>query len=272
MVQPLLADVFVELADTLVDEFDLIEFLHTLTERCVHLLGVDAAGLLLTDGQGTLQVVAASSERTRLLELFQLQTDQGPCLDCFRTAAPVSVPDLPAAGQWPRFTAAATEVGFTAVHALPMRLRSDVIGALNLFTTAPGPLDKEKLRIGQALADVATIGLLQQRAIHHRDVLTEQLQTALNTRVLIEQAKGLIAERLHVSLPDAFDILRSSARNRNRRLSDVAQAVVDGTEQPPDPRAATESAPGRPGRAGHRRALRPVPSTAPTDPRRAASP
>jgi transcriptional regulator with GAF, ATPase, and Fis domain len=235
MAQPLLTDVFVEMADTLVDDFDLLDFLHTLTERCVQLLDVDAAGLLLTDGRGTLQVVAASSERTRLLELFQLQTDQGPCLDCFRASMPVSVADLPAAGRWPRFTAAAAEVGFAAVHALPMRLRTEVIGALNLFTTETGALDGGKLRVGQALADIATVGLLQQRAVHRGDVLTEQLQTALNSRVLIEQAKGLLAERLHVSVSDAFAILRGSARSRNRRLSDLAQALVDGTEQLPPP-------------------------------------
>ncbi|MFF4879446.1 GAF and ANTAR domain-containing protein [Micromonospora sp. NPDC000668] len=227
-----LSDVFVEMADTLVDDFDVLEFLHVLTERCVELLGISAAGLLLTDQQGTLQVVAASSERTRLLELFQLQTDQGPCVDCFRTGQSVSVADLPAAGRWPRFAAAAAEVGFAAVHALPMRLRSEVIGALNLFDTQPGALDEGKLRIGQALADVATIGLLQQRAIHRRDILTEQLQTALNSRVLIEQAKGVLAERLHVDVGEAFALLRNSARSHNRRLSDLAQAIVDGSEQP----------------------------------------
>jgi transcriptional regulator with GAF, ATPase, and Fis domain len=230
-----LADVFVEMADTLVADFDVIDFLHVLTERCVQLLGVSAAGILLTDGQGALQVVAASSERTRLLELFQLQTDQGPCLDCFRTGHPVSVADLPAAGRWPRFSTAAAEVGFGAVHALPMRLRSDVIGALNLFDVQAGALEDGKLRIGQALADVATIGLLQQRAIHHRDVLTEQLQTALNTRILIEQAKGVVAERLHVNVADAFTVLRSAARRGNRRLSDLAQAIVDGSESMPVP-------------------------------------
>src|SRR5678815_3718767 len=198
MAEVQLADVVVELADTLVDDFDVIDFLHVLTERCVQVLGISAAGLLLTDQRGTLQVVAASSERTRLLELFQLQADQGPCLDCFHTGQPVSVPDLPSAGRWPRFTAAAAEVGFAAVHAMPMRLRSDVIGALNLFDTTPGALDEAKLRIGQALADVATIGLLQNRAIRARDAVTEQLQTALNSRILIEQAKGVLAERLHV--------------------------------------------------------------------------
>ncbi len=226
-----LADVFVEMADTLVDDFDVIDFLHVMTERCVQLLGVSAAGLLLTDGQDTLQVVAASSERTRLLELFQLQTNQGPCVDCFRTGQPVSVADLPFAGRWPQFTAAAAEVGFASVHAIPMRLRAEVIGALNLFGTKPGALDADKLRIGQALADVATIGLLQQRAIRRRDAITEQLQTALNSRVLIEQAKGVLAERLHMDVADAFTLLRTAARSHNRRLSELAQAIVDGTEQ-----------------------------------------
>jgi GAF domain-containing protein len=233
-----LADVFVELADTLVDDFDVIDFLHVLTERCVQLVGVSAAGLLLTGQQGMLQVVAASSERTRLLELFQLQADQGPCVDCFRTGRPVSVADLPSAGRWPRFTAAAAEVGFAAVHAVPMRLRTEVIGALNFFDTEPGPLDAGRLRLGQALADVATIGLLQQRAIHQRDVLTEQLQTALNSRVLIEQAKGVLAERMHLDVADAFAMLRSNARSHNRRLSELARAIVEGVEQLP-PASAT---------------------------------
>src|SRR4029450_13153828 len=137
-----LADVFVEMAATLVDDFDVIDFLHVLTERCVQVLGVSAAGLLLTDQRGTLQVVAASSERTRLLELFQLQTDQGPCVDCFRAGQPVSVANLSAGGRWPRFTAAAAEVGFASVHALPMRLRSEVIGALNFFDTSPGEIGR----------------------------------------------------------------------------------------------------------------------------------
>jgi transcriptional regulator with GAF, ATPase, and Fis domain len=231
MAVPVLADVLVEMADTLVDDFDVIDFLQVLTDRCVELLDVSAAGILLTDERDRLQLVAASSERSRLLELFQLQVDQGPCVDCFNSGRPVSVPDIGAAGRWPRFTAAAAEVGFVSVHALPMRLRADVIGALNLFGVESGALDGDKLRAGQALADVATIGLLQQRAIRHRDVLTDQLQTALNSRVLIEQAKGVLAERLQVGLDRAFVVLRGAARSRNRNLSELAQAVVDGTEQ-----------------------------------------
>ncbi|GAA0711524.1 GAF and ANTAR domain-containing protein [Dactylosporangium roseum] len=231
MAVTVLADVLVEMADTLVDDFDVIDFLQVLTERCVQLLDVSAAGILLTDQQATLQLVAASSERTRLLELFQLQTDQGPCVDCFNSGQPVSVPDIRSAGRWPRFTAAAAEVGFVSVHAMPMRLRADVIGALNLFGVEPGTLDAGKLRAGKALADVATIGLLQQRAIRYRDTLTDQLQTALNSRVLIEQAKGVLAERLHVGLDQAFALLRGAARNRNRNLSELALAIVDGTDQ-----------------------------------------
>jgi GAF domain-containing protein len=231
MAEVQLADVVVEIADTLVDDFDVIDFLHVLTERCVSLLGVSAAGVLLTDGQDTLQMVAASSERTRLLELFQLQADEGPCVDCFRAGAPVSVADLSTAGRWPRFTEAAAAAGFAAVHAVPMRLRTEVIGALNFFDTTPGILDASKSSIGRALADVATIGLLQERAIRRRDVLTTQLQTALNSRIMIEQAKGVLAERLQVPMHEAFTLLRSTSRNTNRRLSDLAQAIVDGTEQ-----------------------------------------
>ncbi|MFC4492937.1 GAF and ANTAR domain-containing protein [Streptomyces ovatisporus] len=230
MAQVQLTEVFVEMADTLVDDFDVLDFLHNLTERCVELLGVTAAGIMLTDERDNLQVIAASTEKTRLLELFQLQTDQGPCVDCFRSGEPVSVADLRTVGQWPHFTAAAAEVGFASVHALPMRLRTEVIGALNLFHTRAGALEGEKQRVGQALADVATIGLLQQRAIQHRDGLTEQLQTALNSRVLIEQAKGTLSERLGLEVDEAFVMLRNGARSRNQRLSVFAKAVLEGSQ------------------------------------------
>jgi transcriptional regulator with GAF, ATPase, and Fis domain len=227
-----LADAFIEMADTLVDDFDVIDFLHLLTDRCVGLLDVSAAGLLLTDQQDALRVVAASSEQTRLLELFQLQTDEGPCLDCFRTGHPIAVPDLAVDDhRWPRFTAEARQTGFASVHALPMRLRSDVIGALNLFHTQPGALVPETIRLGQALADIATIGLLQERAIRRRETLAEQLQTALSSRVLIEQAKGIIAERHRIDMDQAFSLLRQAARSRSHRLSDLANAIVVGSEE-----------------------------------------
>jgi transcriptional regulator with GAF, ATPase, and Fis domain len=215
----------------MVADFDVIDFLHVLTDRSVQLLDVSAAGLLLADPRGELRVVAASSEAARLLELFQLQNDQGPCLDCFRAGQPIAAADLAVdAERWPRFAAAAREAGFAAVQALPMRLRDQVIGALNLFRAEPGALDPAAVRIGQALADVATISLLHERSMRHSDTLNEQLQTALNSRVIIEQAKGKLAERLGLDMAQAFSLLRDYARDRNRRLVDVAQAFVDGAE------------------------------------------
>jgi transcriptional regulator with GAF, ATPase, and Fis domain len=236
----LLAATFVELTDTMVAEFDVIDFLHVLTDRSVQLLDVAAAGLLLADPRGELRVVAASSEAARVLELFQLQNDQGPCLDCFRTGQPVSAPDLAAAAErWPRFAAAAQQAGFAAVQALPMRLRDQVIGALNLFRATQGPFDPRGIRIGQALADVATISLLHERSMRHSDTVNEQLQTALNSRVVIEQAKGKLAERLGLDMSQAFTLLRNDARARNLRLSDLAQAFVDGSEPLTGPTGST---------------------------------
>jgi transcriptional regulator with GAF, ATPase, and Fis domain len=227
----LLSATFVELTDTMVADFDVIDFLHVLTDRSVQLLDVSAAGLLLADPRGPLRVVAASSETVRLLELFQLQNDQGPCLDCFKAGQPVAAADLAAeARRWPRFAPAARRAGFAAVQALPMRLREQVIGALNLFRAAPGPFDPADVRVGQALADVATISLLHERGMRRSDTLNEQLQTALTSRVIIEQAKGKLAERLDLDMDQAFSLLRDSARSRNRRLSDLAQAFIDGTE------------------------------------------
>jgi len=227
----LLSQTFVELTDTLVAGFDVIDFLHVLTDRSVQLLDVSAAGLLLADPRGELRVVAASSEAARLVELFQLQNDQGPCLDCFRSGRPVAAADLVAAGaRWPRFAPAARQAGFAAVQALPMRLREQVIGALNLFRADPGTLTPADIRIGQALADVATVSLLHERSMRHSDALNEQLQTALNSRVIIEQAKGKLAERFGVDMDQAFSLLRDRARTSNRGLSDLARAFVDGTE------------------------------------------
>jgi GAF domain-containing protein len=226
----LLSATFVELTDTMVADFDIIDFLHVLTSRSVELLDVSAAGLLLADPRGELRVVAASSEAARLLELFQLQGDQGPCLDCFRSGRSVAATDLSADRRWPQFAAAAGQAGFSAVQALPMRLRDQVIGALNLFRGTAGAFDAEVVHVGQALADVATIGLLHERSMRRTDTLNEQLQTALNSRVIIEQAKGKLAERLGIDVDQAFDLLRDQARNRNQRLSVLARAFVDDTQ------------------------------------------
>ncbi|QEU90777.1 GAF and ANTAR domain-containing protein [Streptomyces kanamyceticus] len=231
MNERLLAKTFVELADNLVADFDLIDFLRLLTDRCVGMLGASAAGVLLADRDGELRVMAASDEQVRLLELFQLQNDEGPCLDCFRTGAPVCVPDLRTeTAHWPRFAVQARLHGFGAVQALPMRLRDEVVGALNLFRSAPGPFDPVGTPIAQAMADVATISLLQQWSTQRNTVLNEQLQAALNSRVLIEQAKGKLAERHDIDMEQAFTALRRYARAHNRRLSDVARALIDDSE------------------------------------------
>jgi GAF domain-containing protein len=236
----LLSDTFVDLADTMVADFDVIDFLHLLTDRSVRLLGAAAAGVVLADPRGELRVAAASTEEVGLLELFQLQNDQGPCLECFRTGQAVTATDLAGpAPRWPRFAQAATRAGFRTVQALPMRLRDQVIGALNLFGAGPGLFDRADLRIAQALADVATIGLLHERNVRRTETVAEQLQAALNSRVVIEQAKGKLAERLSIDMDRAFTMLRDYARNTNQRLTDVACAFVEGATAdfpPPAPR------------------------------------
>ena len=235
----LLSDTFVDLADTMVADFDVIDFLQLLTDRTVRLLAASAAGVVLADPRGELRVAAASSEEAGLVELFQLQNDQGPCLDCFRTGRPISAADLTGPDQrWPRFAQAATQAGFRTVEALPMRLRDQVIGALNLFRAEPGPFETADLRIAQALADVATIGLLHERNVRRSETVAEQLQAALNSRVMIEQAKGKLAERYGIDMDRAFTMLRDYARNTNQHLTDVARDfVTDGSAEFPPPTA-----------------------------------
>jgi len=232
--EALLITAFVGLADTLVDDYDIIDLLDRLAGYCVELLAADAAGIMLADAHGKLRVVASTNERSDWMELLQLQADEGPCMECYRSGAPVSVTDLTAAAaRWPRFVAALTDLAppgqniYRSVHALPLRLRGQAIGALNLFHHQPGPLPAADLALGQALADVATIGILSERAIARGEVVNEQLQGALNSRVIIEQAKGVLAERGELSMDGAFDRLRHYARHHNLRLSEVARQVVE---------------------------------------------
>ena len=222
-------EIFIELTDTLVVDFDIIEFLDRLAGRCAEVLDVTACGILLVDHNGRLNLVAASTEQARLLELSQLQNSEGPCLDAFHTGRPVLRADLTdGEGRWPRFSAAAVEAGFTAVHALPMRLRSETLGAVNLFSATSGPLAPDTVELGQALADAATIGIVHQRALARQEIVAEQLQSALNSRIVIEQAKGFLTHRLGVSVEDAFAALRDYARSRNRKLTEVAADVIEG--------------------------------------------
>jgi GAF domain-containing protein len=222
-----LVEAFVRLADTLVTDYDVIDLFHGLCADCVSLLDADAAGLLLTDQRGSLQLVSASNEQAQVVELFQLQADQGPCLDCFRTGEQVRVDDLSTEDRWPRFTARARANGLGSVHALPMRLRGEVVGALNLFHRQHHVMDEADLGVGQALADVATIAILTDRSSRQRELLTEQLQAALTSRVVIEQAKGVLAERGRIGLDEAFARMRSYARGHQLRLADVARDVVE---------------------------------------------
>jgi GAF domain-containing protein len=223
-----LATIFVEIADTLVDEFDLLEFLNMLTERAAGLVGAAAVGLMLADQRGRLEFMAGSDENVRLVELFQLQNQEGPCLEAFQAGAPVINVDLgAAAGQWPQFAPRATAAGFRSVHAFPLRLREQVIGALNVFgNTTGGDLAERDVPIIQSLADVATIALLQERAIRRGEELTEQLQGALNSRIVIEQAKGVIAQVRGVTVDEAFAVIRAYARSHNHRLVDLSHTIV----------------------------------------------
>jgi GAF domain-containing protein len=223
-----LAKIFVEIADTLVDEFDVLDYMHMITERVAGLTGAPAVGMLLADQSGRLEFVAGTDENVTLVELFVVQNGEGPCLDAFQTGEPVVNADLGvAAARWPRFAPLASEAGYRSVHAFPMRLRRQVIGALNVFGAHPGSdFGDDDTALLQALADAATIGLLQERAVARGDLLSEQLQSALNSRIIIEQAKGAVAQAHGIGVDDAFKAIRDYARRNNRKLTEVANGII----------------------------------------------
>lgn len=230
-----LAAVFVEVSDTLVNQFDIIEFLQIVTSRTAELIDAAAVGLLLADQHGELQFMAASDEATTLLELFQVQTAEGPCLEAFRTREPVMIPDVHvAADRWPLFAPRAAEAGFRSVHAVPMRLRDQVIGAMNLFSTHTGGMQPNELVIVQSLADTATIGLIQERSIRRGEMLSEQLHAALNSRIVIEQAKGALSRIHGIDVDEAFRLMRAYARDTNQRLGEVATSVITEPARVPE--------------------------------------
>jgi GAF domain-containing protein len=231
--EAVLTRTLVKLADTLVADFDVIELLTLVADSCVDVLGVGAAGIMLAAPDGHLRVMASSSEAMRVLELFELQSDEGPCMDAHRTGEPVLNQQLArAAGRWPRFSAEALAAGFHSVQALPMRLRGSVVGVLNLFHIDPGFMSDADVEAAQALADMATIAILQHRAAREAQVVNQQLQLALSSRIVVEQAKGMVAERQNVEMAQAFALLRTHARNHNLRLVNVAQQVIDGSLTP----------------------------------------
>jgi GAF domain-containing protein len=222
-----LSTAFVKLADTLVTDFDVVDLLHWLVEECTDILDTQAGGLMLVDSAGSLQLVASTSEEAELVEVFQLAAGDGPCLECFRTGSPVTVGDIQAEGaRWPAFKVEALRLGFRSVHATPLRLRGQTIGTMNLFSHHVGALNPQDIAVAQALADVATIGILQERSIRSANLLSEQLQHALDSRILIEQAKGVIAASTDLNMSEAFAALRAYARSRNRTLRDVAEDVI----------------------------------------------
>ncbi len=225
---------FVEMADTLVDDFDVVDFLHALADHTVAISEADSVGLLLCDESGRLSSMAATSDRAALLEQLQLQHAEGPCVDCLRTRHSVIASDLGrVTWRWPTFAPLAVKEGFRSVYAFPLRLRDDVVGALNIFGETDLLLDEAEIGVIQALADVATIALLQKRALSAADTLTHQLKSALQSRVLIEQAKGLIAHGNDVSVREAFEQMRGYARAHRVLLTDLADAVVSRELSPP---------------------------------------
>jgi GAF domain-containing protein len=226
--QALTSQTFVEIVDTLVDNFDVIEVLTMLTNRCVELLGAAAAGILLADERGQLRVIGASTEEVQLLELFQIQNAEGPCLDCFRTGSVVRHDNLDRDNPWPQFAAESVRIGYTSVCAVPLRLREMILGCLNLFMTEPVGLPDAEIALAQALADVATIAILQDQASRQAALREGHLQHALISRIVIEQAKGMIAERTGVDMDEAFNRLRSYARNHNTGLTGIAEDMVGG--------------------------------------------
>lgn len=228
-----LADTFVELADTLIDDFDVIEFLNQLSTRCVELLEVSAAAIMLALPGADLQPAAASDPRAELSDLLALNQREGPALECYRTGAAVGPFDVSRPmPRWPSFAGQARRAGYGVVCALPMRLRREVIGSLLLLRASPTPLGAADVRLAQALADAATIGILHQQTLRQHSALTAQLHTALHSRIAIEQAKGVLAARWGTSVDEAFKSMRSHARAQRRLLSDVARDIVNGGLQP----------------------------------------
>jgi len=222
-----LVELFTTMADTLVDTYDVIELLQTLVDACVDLFDVSAAGILLADGHGELDVVASTSEASRVVEIMQVDADEGPCLECYTSGRVVSVEEVGAGPlRWRHFEQVALEQGFRSVHAIPLRLRDRTIGALNLLRSTPGALNERDVRAAQALADVATIGVLHARSVEETSTIQSQLQEALDTRVVIEQAKGVLAHQHELSTEEAFVLLRGRARSTGTRLSTLARDVV----------------------------------------------
>ena len=227
--ETLISTAFVAVADTLTTDFDVVDLLHTLVEQCTVILDTDAGGLMLVNESGQLQLMTSTSEAAEFVEVMQLNADSGPCIECFVTGTALSVPDISDADQWPEFRRVALQNGFHSAHAIPLKLRGQVIGTMNLFATTTGALSRRDAAVAQALADVATIGILQERIARENTILADQLHRALDSRILVEQAKGMIAHSLTIKIDDAFTILRTYARANNLTIRAVAEGISNRT-------------------------------------------
>lgn len=222
------SELYVRLSDTLVSGYDVSEFLQMLVEGCKDVLEVDVVGVLLEKRDGELSVSAASDEEMRTLEALELQTRGGPCFDAYTQQQQVVVEDLEACrDRWPQFVEKALDLGFRCGHAFPLRRREDTLGALDMYKEAPAPFTEDDVHLAQSLADIATIAIVNQRTVRDAEILAEQLQTALHSRVLIEQAKGVLAGREGISPEEAFDRIRRHCRNSHETMRDVSRQVVD---------------------------------------------
>lgn len=232
--EQLIMDTFVELADTLAGDFDIGDFLQMLVERCAAVLQVQTGGVLIEGPDGTLQLAAATSETMKELEDLEMELKQGPCLEAYQEVAQVLAADLrEEKDRWPQMAPKAIEMDLLAVYAFPLRLRGDCIGALNLYRSSTGEFEDDDVRLAQAFADVAAIGILQERKVSDAERRSQQLQEALVTRIVIEQAKGIVAERHNLTAQLAFDALRRHARSRHQKLRDVCRGVVEGGQDLP---------------------------------------
>lgn len=233
-----LLETFALLADTLVDDYDVVELLQTLVDACRDLLDTTDAGILLADSSGVLELIVSTSEAAELVEVMQVGAAAGPCVESYRSGSRVSLPNIDDAPEiWREFQRTARDNGFAAVEAIPMRLRDITIGTLNLLRSTPGSPPEEDVATARAFADVATIGILHERTLRESEILATQLQTALNSRVLIEQAKGVVSFTAGVPVHEAFTLIRAYARGRGLRLSDVAAQLVSRELRiDPDPR------------------------------------
>ncbi|MFF9565218.1 ANTAR domain-containing protein [Leifsonia sp. NPDC014704] len=219
---------FAQLADTLVADYDVVDLLQNLVDLSSRFLGATASGVMLADEHGELDVIASTSEASRLVEVMQLSAYAGPCIESFETGAVVSVADIEQVpDRWQAFRDRALEQGFAAIDAIPLRLRAQTIGTLNLFRDATGDLPEDDLVAAQAFADVATIGILHQRSLAESDAIRQQLQFALNSRIIIEQAKGVVAQTRGVPIDQAFTLIRDYARRNQRGISLVASDIVE---------------------------------------------